>query len=223
MKRRSTRSSSRASSSTSSPRAAIPSRACSSSGISSGTPPSSTGFRLKPVPSGQEYQLWFIKDGKPVPSVTFKPESDRPCAASRRFRCRPVERSALRRSRSSPKEALNSRRRPRCWWERCRSPDRATRAAPPRVLRCPCLAYARAFLLLATITAPLRAQSEDAVAQERTAFAEWLADRPCVSARRSRSAADRGRPDAGSRRQRTYRSRALHEHRYQSRRTDALH
>ena len=33
------------------------------------------GFRLKPVPGGREYQLWFIKDGKPVPSVTFKPES----------------------------------------------------------------------------------------------------------------------------------------------------
>ena len=32
------------------------------------------GFRLKPIPEGQAYQLWFIKDGKPVPSVTFKPE-----------------------------------------------------------------------------------------------------------------------------------------------------
>jgi anti-sigma-K factor RskA len=32
------------------------------------------GFRLKPVPEGRAYQLWFIKDGKPVPSVTFKPE-----------------------------------------------------------------------------------------------------------------------------------------------------
>jgi anti-sigma-K factor RskA len=34
------------------------------------------GFRLKPVPAGRAYQLWFIKDGKPVPSVTFKPEPD---------------------------------------------------------------------------------------------------------------------------------------------------
>ena len=33
------------------------------------------GFRLKQVPGDREYQLWFIKDGKPVPSVTFKPES----------------------------------------------------------------------------------------------------------------------------------------------------
>ena len=33
------------------------------------------GFRLKPVPQGRAYQLWFIADGKPVPSVTFKPES----------------------------------------------------------------------------------------------------------------------------------------------------
>jgi len=33
------------------------------------------GFKLKPVPEGRAYQLWFIKDGKPVPSVTFKPES----------------------------------------------------------------------------------------------------------------------------------------------------
>jgi anti-sigma-K factor RskA len=32
------------------------------------------GFRLKPVPGGREYQLWFIKDGKAIPSVTFKPE-----------------------------------------------------------------------------------------------------------------------------------------------------
>jgi anti-sigma-K factor RskA len=34
------------------------------------------GYRLKAVPTGQAYQLWFIKDGKPVPSVTFKPEPD---------------------------------------------------------------------------------------------------------------------------------------------------
>jgi anti-sigma-K factor RskA len=34
------------------------------------------GFRLKPVPSGKAYQLWFIKDGAPVPSVTFTPEPD---------------------------------------------------------------------------------------------------------------------------------------------------
>jgi len=27
--------------------------------------------KLKPVPRGRTYQLWFIKDGKPVPSVTF--------------------------------------------------------------------------------------------------------------------------------------------------------
>lgn len=32
------------------------------------------GFRLKAVPSGKVYQLWFITDGKPVPSVTFTPE-----------------------------------------------------------------------------------------------------------------------------------------------------
>ncbi len=29
---------------------------------------------LKPVPEGRTYQLWFIKDGKPVPSVTFTVE-----------------------------------------------------------------------------------------------------------------------------------------------------
>jgi hypothetical protein len=34
------------------------------------------GFRLKPVPSGKAYQLWFIKDGAPLPSVTFTPEPD---------------------------------------------------------------------------------------------------------------------------------------------------
>jgi hypothetical protein len=33
------------------------------------------GYRLKPVPPGRAYQLWFIRDGKPVPSVTFKPET----------------------------------------------------------------------------------------------------------------------------------------------------
>jgi anti-sigma-K factor RskA len=27
--------------------------------------------KLKPTPSGRTYQLWFIRDGKPVPSVTF--------------------------------------------------------------------------------------------------------------------------------------------------------
>lgn len=34
------------------------------------------GFRLKPVPTGKAYQLWFIKDGAPVPSITFRPEPD---------------------------------------------------------------------------------------------------------------------------------------------------
>jgi anti-sigma-K factor RskA len=34
------------------------------------------GFRIKGLPAGRAYQLWFIKDGKPVPSVTFKPEPD---------------------------------------------------------------------------------------------------------------------------------------------------
>jgi len=33
------------------------------------------GFKLDPVPEGRAYQLWFIKDGAPVPSVTFRPES----------------------------------------------------------------------------------------------------------------------------------------------------
>jgi anti-sigma-K factor RskA len=32
------------------------------------------GYKLEPVPEGRAYQLWFIKDGAPVPSVTFKPE-----------------------------------------------------------------------------------------------------------------------------------------------------
>jgi anti-sigma-K factor RskA len=32
------------------------------------------GFQLDSVPPGRSYQLWFIKDGAPVPSVTFKPE-----------------------------------------------------------------------------------------------------------------------------------------------------
>ena len=36
------------------------------------------GFRLRPVPAGQAYQLWFIKDGAPVPSVTFTPETTGP-------------------------------------------------------------------------------------------------------------------------------------------------
>jgi anti-sigma-K factor RskA len=30
--------------------------------------------RLRQLDPGKAYQLWFIKDGKPVPSVTFKPE-----------------------------------------------------------------------------------------------------------------------------------------------------
>jgi anti-sigma-K factor RskA len=34
------------------------------------------GFRLRQIPENRAYQLWFIKDGKPVPSVTFKPEAD---------------------------------------------------------------------------------------------------------------------------------------------------
>jgi anti-sigma-K factor RskA len=31
-------------------------------------------FKLRPAPEGRAYQLWFIQDGKPVPSVTFKPQ-----------------------------------------------------------------------------------------------------------------------------------------------------
>jgi anti-sigma-K factor RskA len=34
------------------------------------------GFRLRQIPEDRAYQLWFIQDGKPVPSVTFKPEAD---------------------------------------------------------------------------------------------------------------------------------------------------
>lgn len=34
------------------------------------------GFGLRQIPEDRAYQLWFIRDGKPVPSVTFKPESD---------------------------------------------------------------------------------------------------------------------------------------------------
>jgi anti-sigma-K factor RskA len=34
------------------------------------------GYRLKPVAQGKAYQLWFITDGKPVPSVTFRPAPD---------------------------------------------------------------------------------------------------------------------------------------------------
>jgi anti-sigma-K factor RskA len=33
------------------------------------------GFQLRSVPPGRAYQLWFVKDGKPVPSITFQPES----------------------------------------------------------------------------------------------------------------------------------------------------
>ncbi len=33
-------------------------------------------FGVKPLPAGRAYQLWFIKDGKPVPSVTFQPSAD---------------------------------------------------------------------------------------------------------------------------------------------------
>jgi anti-sigma-K factor RskA len=32
------------------------------------------GYKLGDLPAGHAYQLWFIKDGIPVPSVTFKPE-----------------------------------------------------------------------------------------------------------------------------------------------------
>ncbi len=32
-------------------------------------------YRLKPVPAGRAYELWFIRDGKPVPSVTFSPKN----------------------------------------------------------------------------------------------------------------------------------------------------
>lgn len=31
---------------------------------------------LKPAPAGRTYQLWWIRDGKPVPSVTFDIEAD---------------------------------------------------------------------------------------------------------------------------------------------------
>jgi anti-sigma-K factor RskA len=34
------------------------------------------GYRLKPVPQGRAYQLWFIEGGRPMPSITFTPERD---------------------------------------------------------------------------------------------------------------------------------------------------
>lgn len=34
------------------------------------------GFRLRQIPEDRAYQLWFIRNGTPVPSVTFKPEAD---------------------------------------------------------------------------------------------------------------------------------------------------
>jgi anti-sigma-K factor RskA len=33
-------------------------------------------FNMTPVEAGRVYQLWFIQDGRPVPSVTFNAESD---------------------------------------------------------------------------------------------------------------------------------------------------
>ena len=33
-------------------------------------------FRLPPAPEGRIYQLWFIREGTPVPSVTFNSEAD---------------------------------------------------------------------------------------------------------------------------------------------------
>ncbi len=33
-------------------------------------------YRLKPPAAGRAYQLWFVKDGKPVPSVTFRSSAD---------------------------------------------------------------------------------------------------------------------------------------------------
>jgi anti-sigma-K factor RskA len=33
-------------------------------------------FNLSPAEAGRVYQLWFIQDGKPVPSVTFNSEAD---------------------------------------------------------------------------------------------------------------------------------------------------
>ncbi len=208
-KRRSTRSSSRASSSTSSPRAAIPSRAYSSSGINSGTPRSSTGSGSSRclvdgnISSGSSRTASRFHRSRSSPSPTAM-------RASRRFRCPPVERSALRRSPSSQKEALNSRRQPpdpggstpEVLTVQCQLPPRAFLVARA-------LLTARVFLLLATSPAPRKRNRRTRCAQERTAFTEWLEDRPCVSARRSRSAADRGRPYPGSGQRRTYRSRAL--------------
>lgn len=34
------------------------------------------GYRLRQVPQDRAYQLWVIKDGTPVPSITFRPEPD---------------------------------------------------------------------------------------------------------------------------------------------------
>ncbi|MGH7658104.1 MAG: anti-sigma factor, partial [Gemmatimonadales bacterium] len=33
-------------------------------------------YDLEPAPAGRIYQLWFIRDGKPVPSVTFNTETN---------------------------------------------------------------------------------------------------------------------------------------------------
>ena len=32
-------------------------------------------FQMAQAPAGRAYQLWFIRDGKPVPSITFNADS----------------------------------------------------------------------------------------------------------------------------------------------------
>ena len=149
------------------------------------------GYRLKAVPAGRAYQLWFIKDGRPVPSVTFKPEPD----GHARVEGIPVPEggaSARRPSPSSRRAAPPSRPRPSSWWDRCRSPDRDGGRLPDGARA----VAARAAVRGADV-APRRSNGRD---RERARRVRRVArHRAGLAPRRHRPAADRDRGPPGAR------------------------
>ena len=120
------------------------------------------GFRLKPVPPGQAYQLWFIKDGAPVPSVTFKPSE------SGEVRLERIDVPARRR-----RERRGRHGGTRVRLGAAHLADPAGRS--PQALVTGSAFPAAALLALAAFVSPLPAQgAPTAIEQERAAFIQWL-------------------------------------------------
>jgi hypothetical protein len=140
-------------------------------------------FGVKPLPDDRAYQLWFIQDGKPVPSVTFRPAAD----GRAQVESIDVPSGAGVTRPPSPRNHLAGRpSRPRrsTWWASC-----------------PVHSLSLLVLVALCGSVPLAAQVPRSLARDRTEFAEWLRSAPTSPFAAIRTAAYRPRCHARTGRQ----------------------